>query len=162
MEKSGAPVERRSAQSPKRNDGGWHFCPKCGILIPGEIDSEEWLICRAMARDTSWAWCEECKERFAAERSEMLAREAKPVGALAGIEFAGKREGNGELKKCRVCGAEFRGVPGQLRCSRPACKLEGKRRNSRRYHREKRAAEARKLQAQAATQEARTAPDRKV
>lgn len=117
-------------QSDRPKDG-WHLCPKCCGLVPGQIDTDEWLICRAMRRDTSWAWCDACKEKFAEERERMRGAEVKSsCGTLAVTMLANSINQKRRQGRCDVCGREFLGGRRQRRCSEE-CKKEAARRIAR-------------------------------
>lgn len=127
-----------------RNDGaggpkdGWHLCPKCCGMTPGQIDTDEWLICRAMRRDTSWAWCDGCKEKHAEERERMRGEEMKSsCGTLAVTMLANTINKKRTQRSCDVCGREFMGGRRQKRCGeecrKAAAREIARRTNKRNY-----------------------------
>lgn len=98
------------------------MCPKCGSWVPGAVDTDFWLILRALNRDVSWAWCENCKQVHRKERERMLAAEPKiGCATLAVNRIPLKRNQDLISIVCDVCGITFEGQPGKKRCG-PQCR----------------------------------------
>lgn len=113
---------------------GRHLCPKCGGWVPGAIDVDEYRICKLLRRDSSWAWCEECKEAFAEERAAMLA--AKPklgCATLTVAHLAQRRKRQAVEIVCDVCGEKFMGQRGQRRCGKKCRRVAAARTQQRNY-----------------------------
>lgn len=91
-------------------------------------------MCLQLGRDTSWAWCEDCKRAYPEEREAMLESAGKSsCGALAAAHLQEAVERGRTEKVCDICGGKFMGVARQKRCGQECRKEANRRRDGKRH-----------------------------